>query len=199
MKKMGQAISMTIRERIVALQVEGQSLAQISRDLSIPYDTVRQLVQRYKSKGVSGLTPSYARCGHKGELRASYFYYRVCIWLKRRHLSWGAPFIHLQMSERYGQQGLPSIRQMQRWFRAKGFNVPRQNKAEAPVKPAMSVHDRWQVDAKEQLTDANGHVCTYLSVVDEHSGSSLGATLFPLFSYQSSTSRPCFGSDDSFF
>jgi hypothetical protein len=130
--------------------------------------------------------PNYNSCGNKGQIRASYFFYRACIWLKRHHLDWGAPFIHLELMERYGAQDIPSVRQMQRWFNNHHLNVPRQRKEKEVVPKIEHAHDRWQVDAKEQLRLADGTPCTYISIVDEYTGSSLGATLFPLRPNQSS-------------
>lgn len=86
----------------------------------------------------------------------------------------------MKLAQRYGEVGLPSSRQMQRWFRQRGLNEPRQRKGEPKAGKAEAVHDCWQVDAKERLVLAGGQRCSYLSVVDEHSGGSLGAVLFPL-------------------
>lgn len=185
---MGQALPLCVRERIIKLQREGFLLTEIKKELSLPYSTVQQIIKRYRTKGLSGLQADYAKCGGKGQLRNLYFYYRASLWLKRHHLNWGAPLIHLILVERYGQADIPSIRQMQRWFKDTGLNVPRQKKGDAHDQQVHEVHERWQVDAKEQLTLQDNQLCTYLSIVDEFSGTSLGATLFPLRSNMSSAS-----------
>lgn len=175
---MGQALSIAVREQIMSLRSMGKSFVQISQDLKVPYDTVQKVHKRMTER--NSCSPDYTRCGGKGQLRCSYFFYRASLWLKRHHLGWGAPFIRLQLKERYGDKAeLPSDRQLQVWFRAAGLNPPRQRHTVEPTKSVKEAHERWQVDAKEQLCLANGQDCCYLSVVDEYTGCALGATLFP--------------------
>lgn len=181
---MGQTLPHSVREQIIELRGVALSFSKISEQLHLPLSTVKTFYYHYLKTGRS--KTNYANCGHKGQLRGSYFFYRTSIWLKRHHLSWGAPFILLRLRERYGSEGLPCSRQVQRWFNACHLNTPRQIKGSVHEKPTQAPHDEWQADAKEQLHLADGSEATYLSVVDTHSGSSLGATLFPLWPYQPS-------------
>ncbi len=175
---MGQPIHYPIRERMVLLKSQGYTTKEISAELDISFWTTRQLLRRHRDGGAEGLGPDYRRCGGKGQLRSTVFFYRASCWLKRHHKDWGAPFIHLQLSQRYTQSELPSVRQMQRWFRSRGLSEPRQRKLAAPVAAGDAVHDCWQVDAKERLTMGDGQVASYLSIVDEHSGSALEGVFF---------------------
>jgi hypothetical protein len=177
---MGQPVHLPVRERLISLRAEGHTVNFIAQEVGLSFWTVRHLLRRHNKKGSSGCAPDYTSCGAGGRLRADYFFFRASRWLKRLHLSWGAPFIRMKLAQRYGEAGLPSSRQMQRWFRQCGLNEPRQRKGEPKAGKAQAVHDCWQVDAKERLVLAGGQPCSYLSVVDEHSGSSLGAVLFPL-------------------
>ena len=177
---MGQPIHLPVRERLIALRSEGHTVESIAREVGLSFWTVRNLLRRHKKKGDLGYAPDYTSCGAGGRLRGDYFFFRASCWLKRLHGLWGAPFIRMKLAQRYGEAGLPSSRQMQRWFRHSGLNVPRQRKSEPREGGAQAVHDCWQVDAKERLTLAGGQQCSYLSVVDEHSGASLGAVFFPL-------------------
>ena len=56
---------------------------------------------------------------------------------------------------------------MQRWFRSKGLNKPRPREAEPKADRVDTVHDCWQVDAKERLTMGDGQQGCNLSIVDE--------------------------------
>jgi len=183
---MGQPVHQPIRERLCALRAEGQTFEQIAQETGLSFWTVRNLVRRHGKQGGPAPAPDYTRCGAGGHLRVGQFFFRVSRWLKRLHPSWGAPFIRMKLAQRYVGASLPSSRQMQRWFRHNGLNEPRQRKGESKAERAKSTHECWQVDAKERLTLAGGQQCSYLSVVDEHSGSSLGAVLFPLSPNQSS-------------
>lgn len=177
---MGQPVHMPVRERLIALRAEGHTVEFIAREVGLSFWTVRNLVRQHNRQGGSNHAPDYTSCGAGGRLRADYFFFRASCWLKRLHLLWGAPFVRMKLAQRYGEVGLPSSRQMQRWFRQRGLNEPRQRKGEPKAGKAEAVHDCWQVDAKERLVLAGGQRCSYLSVVDEHSGGSLGAVLFPL-------------------
>lgn len=182
---MGQPTHLPIRERISSLRAEGHTFKYIAQEVGLSFWTVRQLLRRAVKRGILGNAPDYAACGGGGRLRSEYFLFRVCCWLKRRHPTWGAPLIHLALSRRYGgKRQIPSICQMQRWFRQQGLNQPRPRKGEVRAGRAEAVHECWQVDAKERLVLANGQVCCYLSVVDEYSGAALGARLFPLLPNQ---------------
>lgn len=183
---MGQPVHYPIRERIILLKSQGHSVKAISAELNLSFWTTRQLLRRHRDRGDNGLGPNYSSCGAKDQLRSDAFFYRACCWLKRHHEDWGAPFIHLQLSQRYPQAKLPSARQMQRWFRKRGLSAPRQRKAEPSVERAAAVHECWQVDAKERLTLGDGQVASYLSIVDEHSGSALESIFFPPAPHQPS-------------
>lgn len=181
---MGQPIHVPIRERLVTLRSEGYTVRQIALEVGVSYWTVRNLLRRHKERGIEGLGPDYSKCGGGGRLRGDYFFFRASCLLKRFHRTWGAPFIRMKLSQRYGEVGLPSSRQMQRWFRQQGLNEPRQMKGSCKEEKVQATHECWQVDAKERLVLANGQPCSYLSVVDQYSGSSLGAFFFPLSTHK---------------
>lgn len=182
---MGQAIHYPIRERMIQLRSEGKTIREISAELNLSFYTIRQLLRRHCKGGDAALKTRYNKCGAKGQLRSAVFFHRTSCWLKRHHKDWGAPFIRLQLSQRYPDATIPSARQMQRWFRAQGLSEPRQRKAEvATARSSIGVHDCWQVDAKERLTLGDGQVASYLSIVDERSGSALEAIFFPLSPHQ---------------
>ena len=176
---MGQPVHYPIRERIVLLKTQGYTIKEISAELNLSFWTTRSLLRRYHAGGKGGLGANYSKCGAKGRLRSDTFFYRACCWLKRHHEEWGAPLIHLKLKQRYPQGNVPSARQMQRWFRNRGLNEPRQRKSEPQIGRAEAAHDCWQVDAKERLTMGNGQKGCYLSIVDEYSGGALEGVFFP--------------------
>jgi transposase len=120
---MGQAIPLSIRERIVKLRQNGKKFTTISQEEQIPYSTVRKIWKRFERKGLKGLAADYQNCGLKGCQTSKIK--RVALWLRYLHPDWGAPFIHMILEERYGLDGLPSIRSIQLWFRAAGRNKVR--------------------------------------------------------------------------
>ena len=183
---MGTAITPINRHCIVSLLNQNVSKVEISKLTSISYNSVLTICKRYKEMGKSGIVVNYHLCGRK-RTDSMKRYQRICLWLKRLHRDWGAPFIRVLMTRRYGSDGLPSIREMQRWFRAAHLNKPRQRKGQPSIGKALAEHNIWQIDAKERFTLAKGQVANYLNVVNEHSGSWLEASLFPLSPHQSGT------------
>lgn len=187
---MGLAIVKSQRELIILLFTKGLPKTEISEIVNIPYGSVLKIIKRYKNNYAIGLNTQYANCGRKSTDQMQY-YKRICLWLKRRHIEWGAPIIRVVMTQRYGADGLPSIREMQKWFRAANLNKPRQRKGHLVIGAALAVHNIWQVDAKEQFTLSAGQAANYLTIVDEKSGAWLEAPLSPLQSYQPSADSYC--------
>jgi hypothetical protein len=182
---MSLAIVKSVRECIVLLSSQGLPKTEISKSVNVPYSSVLKIINRHKK---DGLETNYHLCGRTSPERIV-FYKRICLWLKRHHSEWGAPFIRMHMAERYGSTGLPSIRQMQKWFKGAHLNKPRQLKGQPAIGSALDVHNIWQVDAKERFTLTAGQAANYLTMVDEKSGAWLEAPLFPLWAYQSSADR----------
>ena len=187
--------SIKIREQIIKEKEDGKTLVQISEELSISYSTVQRIWGLYKKGGKENLQFRYSNCG----LKRPKFYriYRLSIWLKRKHPTWGAPYIYTILSERYPNEKRPTNRTLQKWFRKKGLSKPRIIRKEEPVEKVKSVHDCWQIDAKENLNLKDETKACYLSIVDVKSGGFLNAPVFSLREDKSSTTSGCSESFDS--
>jgi transposase len=118
---MGQATPLAIRKEIVFLRQSGKQHAQISQELNVPFATVKYIWGNYKKEGEKGLLTKYANCGVK-TIRSELKMYRVTMWLKRLHPSWGAGRIRIGLQSRYDENIIASERTMQRWFREKKSN-----------------------------------------------------------------------------
>lgn len=173
---MGQAISMAVREQFIRLKDQGCSLSVISEQLGLRYGTACKLSAQFKAEG--SLCLHYQHCGPK-HVKSNLLVVRASRWLRRLHPSWGAPFIRLQLVRRYGAQGVPKARTLQRWFRRWKLTKPRQRLNQPSIGTSTAVHNIWQVDAKENLTLLDGSAACYLSLTDEHSGAGLAALVFP--------------------
>jgi len=195
---MGLAIDIATRNLIIEQRKRGHSFIKISSDLKVGYTTVRNIWQRYLIKGEAGLVPDYKNCG-KASIESNMTFYRGSLWLKRLHPQWGAPLILLKLKQRYGVEEAPSARTLQRWFRNSQLNTPRQRKNNPKIGRSKATHNIWQVDAKEQMTIANGEKICYLTIVDEHSGAWLEAPVFPLSSNFSSSTTNDSGKNDCCF
>jgi hypothetical protein len=181
---MGRAIEVGLREQLIALKKEGCSLCSISEQLGLRYGAVCKLSAQLKKQG--NLEVHYQNCGPK-QLTTGALFVRAALWLKRLHPLWGAPFIHVKLTERYGEQSTPAIRTMQVWFRKRGLTKPRQQLGQPVIGTSKAVHNIWQVDAKENLTLLDGTKACYLTITDEHSGAGLEGLVFPPWAYRTST------------
>lgn len=167
---------MGLREQFIALKQQGCSLPGICEQLALRYGTACHLSAQLRRQG--DLAVHYRNCGPKKPLTAP-LYVRAALWLRRLHGSWGAPFIHLKLTDRYGKQGMPAVRTLQTWFRRRGLTKPPQRLAEPSIGTAKAAHNIWQVDAKENLTLLDGSRACYLTITDEHSGAGLAGLVFP--------------------
>lgn len=168
-----------IRHAIISEKQSGKSLSQISQDRNISYSTVKRIWQVYQQHGKQGLIAQYSNCGPQRP--KFYRMYRRSTWLKKRHPSWGAPFILTILAERYAHEVLPSERTLQKWFRTKGFNQPSIIREQQAVVKVEQVHDCWQMDAKENIILQDGTKACYLTTVDVKSGALLDAPVFSLW------------------
>jgi transposase len=177
---MGQATNLAIRERILELRQQGFTIKDISEQLSLPFSTTKNLCRRFREKGAAGLSPGYSTCGSK---TAGLFANRKEQALMQRvqHPSWGAPRIRVGMQlSADGQAPQPSIRTLQKWYRAAGLYKPRRQGAGPAIGRSTAPHNIWEVDAKENLILADGSPACYLTIGDEKTGAWLEAVVFPL-------------------
>ena len=182
---MGQATNLAVRGRILELRQQGTTIKAISEQLALPFSTTKNLCRRFREKGAAGLSPGYSNCGKKA---ANRFADRKEQALRQRvlHPDWGAPRIRVEMqlaldAQPTGNDGpLPSIRTLQKWYRESGLYKPRRQGAGPAIGRSTAPHNIWEVDAKENLTLADGSPACYLTIGDEKTGAWLEAVVFPL-------------------
>lgn len=161
---------------------EKKSMAEISRQLGVSYNSIRTWIKRYKAEGMKGLLPKYSNCGRISQFSEDVIERAVAY--KRSHSQWGAPFILLKLQDDFPDQDFPKARRLQQIFREKDLQPRRSRLPKQQDFWAKQPFDRVQVDAKERLKTADGKDCCYLNFTDEHTGSELDAFIFPLCSNQ---------------
>jgi transposase len=188
---MATAHTQEVREKILSHRKEGYSMLEISEKMSVSYNSVRTLCQRYASSDQSesgikaAVLPHYAQCGPQ-EKAYSAEIIEAALALKRLHPRWGAPRLRLALEsemgskESEGGQNIPSIRSLERWYRENNLVKPKRQTGEPSIGRARAVHNIWEVDAKEQLELLDGQAACYLTMVDEKSGAWLASPVFPL-------------------
>jgi len=186
-----------IRQKIVARRTSGESLAQIGRDLSMPYITVWKIYHDYQVRGY--LEPNYERC-HPPEVKKARAIYDRALEVRRGHPGWGAGLIWVELPDQFEEGHLPCVRTLQRWFKRVGLNPPRREKVQTQVvRRGQRAHDVWAIDAKEQIQLLDGSYVSWLTISDEASGAILEVDLFPpttLDTNRSPTSAAVFTKND---
>ncbi len=171
------ATPVRIRRVIVERREAGESYATISRDLAMPYITVRKVYQHYHQTG--RLEASYDKCRPNG-VRSEAAIYEKAIDLKQAHAGWGAGLIWVELAEFFQEADLPSVRTIQRWFHRAGLVEQRRDQTQKMVvQRGQRVHEVWALDAKEQIQLGDGSYASWLTISDEASGAILSVTLFP--------------------
>jgi hypothetical protein len=174
---MPKAIPPAIRRQIVERHTAGESLRQISREMKMPYESLRKVWRVYRLEG--RLQANYVACGMKG-VKANRRVYRAAIWLKRWHPSWGAGLIRQIIQDKWAAERVPDKRSLQRWFVQAGVQVkPATKLGQARQGRGKAAHNIWEMDSREAIVLANGDKVSWLLVSDEASGAVLGGTVFP--------------------
>jgi hypothetical protein len=176
---MPRAIPLATRQEIVRRHRDGQALAAIAVDLHIPVVTVRALWRAFRDRGDAGLAIGYRECGRPAPLHSPAVLQRACQ-LKRKHPTWGAGRVRVELLGLLDAALVPSARTLQRAFQSQGINRPRrsQRPRTARAKPEAT-HDVWEVDAVEKKRLKTGIEVSWLAAVDVYSGALLAGELSP--------------------
>ena len=166
------------REEIVCRHKSGETLAQIAREMNLAYMTVHGVWQHYHQTGQ--LKPNYQACAHT-KVRTDPAIYEQAVALKALHPTWGAGLIWVELAEQFAEADLPSERTLQRWFHRGGVaqHWTHDSHKEPSVGRGQQPHAVWAMDAKEDMTLADGSYASWLLIGDEGSGALLQADLFP--------------------
>lgn len=175
---MPHALPFSQREQIVQRHQQGETLVAIAQSLKVKYRTARQWWRRFREEGEAGLKTRYDHCG-PARPRTAPAVHHAALAMKREHPTWGAGLIRLELQKQFPDERLPKERAIQRWFRAAGLQPRRAQGPPVARQRAQEPHAVWEIDAKEQMSLADGSPTSVLTVTDEASGALLGVTPFP--------------------
>jgi transposase len=173
------ALAADVRQQIVEQRLAGASLGAIAEALALSPETVRTRWRRYRDRGAAGLLPDYAACGRPGP-RYPPPLSATALDLRQTHPGWGAGLIRLALADRFPGQPLPHEATLRRWFRQAGLTRPPQSPRPPDPPRATQPHQRWHLDASEQVRLVDGSRVSWLAASDEATGALLGAVVFPL-------------------
>jgi transposase len=169
-------VPLPLRQTIWTRHLQGVSTSELADLFGLAPRTVRGLIRRARARGAEGLTPDST---HPNPSPAPHPTRQEALRLRREHPTWGAGMVRVWM-ERSGMSGLPSAREIQRWFAAAGLNpAPKGRRPQSAWRPATGPHETWQVDAAERIALANGSQASWLRITDEYTGAVLSTVVFP--------------------
>lgn len=177
---MAKAISLLARERMIALYKTDMALNAISLECGVSYGSVKTLIRRYKTQGVTGIVARYGACGRKRDYNSESSYRLVRLY-KRYHPQWGVSYILMKIKDKYPQLPLLCSRVYERRLKADNQITLEKNpplQFVYHVQGARLPHETWQIDAKERLTTLDTKAACYLTISDEKTGCALEAHVF---------------------
>ena len=151
----------------------------VATQLSLPLRTVQRWFGRFDRLGSEGVATGYSACGQHQAVQTPAEQVEEFCKTRRAHLLWGSEMIRLQLEDEYPT--LPRARTIRRHLHQAGIQAapPGRPPALSPsVARATTPHQRWQIDASEDIRRIDDtHVC-WLRVVDECSGAFLKTVVF---------------------
>ncbi|MEL7196591.1 MAG: hypothetical protein AAFO96_29475 [Bacteroidota bacterium] len=97
------------------------------------------------------------------------------------HPNWGAEKIRAELLKMRPGLHVPHYRTLNRWFHWNNqIHLPSRSKLpRCASSQATYLHEGWQLDAKEELTTADGKKNCWLNITDEYSGTVIDPVVFP--------------------
>lgn len=172
---MPRPIATADRRLLLRLRQHGLATSAIARRLNISPRSVRRL----RARPAAQLAPDYEHCGRRlsDERRA---WQQAAADLRRAHPGWGAQRLLLDLQQQALPGTPPALRTLERWLSQTDLPVAAPGRQKAAALPrAVCPHERWQVDAMDQVRLGSGDQASCLRVVDECSGAPLGNRVFP--------------------
>jgi hypothetical protein len=153
----------------------GIDAPSLARRFGLPARTVRHLLARFRLDGGPCL-PRYR--GNPGA-RFPPGLIEQALDFRRQHPDWGAPFIRVKLLRQQRWQAVPHPRTIQRWLSLRSLAPAPVGRRSPHLPRSPAPHERWQVDASDQLRLANGQPASWLRLTDECSGAFLKTVAFP--------------------
>jgi len=174
-------ISMALRQSIIERYKKGEKVASLARTFKVSRGSIYSFIKRETSNGLEGLVPHYRQCG-KIRPSSNQFIFRAVRCLRTWHPTWGAEKIRAEMHQMRPDLKLPHYRTFSRWFHWNKQIVVRLKSSlpKQKTKQATRLHEGWQIDAKEEMTIADGSKTCWLNITDEYSGTVIDPPVFSL-------------------
>ena len=179
---MPRPIATAHRQLIHRLAHQGMPVSVIAQRLKISPRSVRRLLGRPGAL-LGALWPA------RGPSRPCWR--EAAAALRREHPRWGAQRLLLDLAKQPLPGTPPPLRTLERWLARTDLPPapPGRRPTERPTR-TQEPHERWQMDAMDQVRLGDGRQASCLRIVDECSGAPLGNRVFPPGQLGSGSGRP---------
>jgi hypothetical protein len=181
-------VSQAVRDALWTASQQGFATAELAERFRLPARTVRHLLQRGRRGG--RIAPAGYHRVNPLDLGSASDLFRCVLDLKEQHPDWGARFLLGVLAKTFPQEPLPSERTLRRWLRRSGQPAAPAGRRCQRLARAERPHQRWQVDACDQMPLTSGEQISWLRGVDECTGTVLGTVVFPPGAIQPGAARP---------
>jgi hypothetical protein len=171
------AVALAVRRALWQASQQGLTPSELADRFHLPPRTVRHLLCLARNHAGQMPPPAY----HTGPRQrpADQVAFHTALALKQEHPDWGARFLGGVLADAHPDLDLPSERTLRRWLRGLGQpKAPAGRRRERPGR-AQAPHQRWQVDACDQMRLATATQVSWLRNADECTGANLGTVVFP--------------------
>ena len=151
----------------------------VATKLSLPLRTVQRWFDRFDRLGSEGVATGYSVCGQHQVVQTPADQVEQFCQTRLDHLLWGSEMIRLELEDRHTT--LPCARTIRRHLHKAGLQAAPPGRPPARslrVARATTPHQRWQIDASEELSLADGSRVCWLRIVDECTGAFLKTVVF---------------------
>ena len=145
---MPQPIPRAVRERIVGRRARGETVHQVVQAEGVSGRSVRRLNSAWQAQGERALLTHYRASAHTA-IHFNPRLYRRAVGMKRKHPTWGAGLIRVELQAQCPNQPVPAERTLQAWFCREHVNHRAHRMARVFHGRGQAVHEVWEMDAKD--------------------------------------------------
>jgi hypothetical protein len=175
-------ISQSVRQALWNASLSGSSTAELASRFSLCARTVRHLLCCFRNNDGVVASPDYPRLrpADPSCVNDCDDLFLFCLRLKQQHPTWGARYLLGVLSKTFPGRDLPSERTLRRWLCEDNHQdqAPAGRKSQYQGRVQLP-HQRWQIDACDQMKLASGQQVSWLRGVDECTSTVLGTVVFP--------------------
>ena len=157
------------RLRFVARLLDGEKMAVLCREFDISRKTGYKIFERYKSRGLEGLTDR-SRRPYRQANKLPMQIEKLVVRLKHEHPSWGAPKIREKIKRRHDDFQTPAISTvhavLDRHARVNHGRKRRYKAQGTTLSKPLSPNDLWCADYKGEFMLADKRYCYPLTITD---------------------------------